>query len=174
MLKFIEKVNPGALGLSLLIFLVAILAYFLVRDGRINVRHALLSGNYYNAFQVLHEAAQKNDGTAQNTVGNLYYLGLGVEQDFRRAAEWYLKAALNRDSDAMINMAMLQKNGQGGLKRDPLKAFSWFRFAKLAGVQSADRYLKYLIGGNILTPNMIQKAKKLYGNVEDLAGIEPG
>lgn len=46
------------------------------------------------------EAARQGNPEAFNGLGNRYYYGQGVVQDYQKAMEWYMKAAANGDSNA--------------------------------------------------------------------------
>lgn len=127
----------------------------------------MLYGYYESAFEKYQRAAKKDDAIAQNSLGNLYYLGLGVERNYKMAAHWYERAAINDNKPALINMGILHFRGQG-VKSDLLRAFAWFRLGDRAGQKGADIHLQYLTGINLITPNMMQKAKKIYSDVASL------
>jgi TPR repeat protein len=132
-----------------------------------DVRSALLHGHYHSAFQSLEKKAKAGDTTAQNTLGNLYYLGLGVERDYAKAAHWYKQAAINGNDAAYVNMGVLHFRGVG-VRQDLLRAYAWLRLADRAGRESAEHHLMYLSGINLITPNMMQQAHRIYGSVDDL------
>jgi hypothetical protein len=71
-------------------------------------------------------AARKNDSTAQNNIGVLYYEGKGVPQNYLCALKWYLKSAQQND---LVNTASgigkLFENGYG-VTLDKYKALEWF------------------------------------------------
>lgn len=127
----------------------------------------LLYGHYQSAFEKYKRAAEKGNGDAQNTLGNIYYMGLGVERDYKQAAHWYERAAINGSKAALINMGIMHFQGLG-VKQDLLRSFAWFRLGGKAGRKSAETHMKYLSGINLITPNMIQKAKEIYGDVASL------
>ena len=66
-----------------------------------------LSGKWYE------KAAAKGFAAAMNNLGDLYYYGRGVEQDYRLAAKWFEKSAANDFAIAMYNLGNLYKNGYG-------------------------------------------------------------
>jgi len=47
------------------------------------------------AWQIHAKAAAQGEAKAQNTLGLLYEDGLGIEQDYVRAREWFEKAENN-------------------------------------------------------------------------------
>ena len=48
--------------------------------------------DYEKALEYFQKAAEAGNAKAMNNIGNLYYDGLGVEQDEAKAEEWYAKA----------------------------------------------------------------------------------
>ncbi|MDK2070534.1 tetratricopeptide repeat protein, partial [Aliarcobacter butzleri] len=73
---------------------------------------------------------------AQNNIGFLYGNGQGVKQDFKKAKEWYEKAAAQGDVQAQYNIGFLYGNGQG-VKQDKRIAKQWFGKACDGGAQIA-------------------------------------
>lgn len=149
-----------------LILVAALSAYFIgpyLRAPRDN----LIAGNYSAAYSQYIQKAEAGNALAQNVIGNLYLLGLGVEEDKSRAARWYLKAALNGYTPAQINLGQIYLNGQG-LPRRPLKAMGWFHLARQAGSERADEHIKYMIYSNLILTNMIQEAKLKFDNLQDV------
>jgi len=43
--------------------------------------------------------AERGDAEAQDILGNMYYNGQGVPQDYKEAARWYRKAAEQGDAE---------------------------------------------------------------------------
>lgn len=85
------------------------------------------------AFAWFSEAAKKNDAEAQVLLGDLYARGLGVRQDFARAAEYYRAAAnFGRHMQAQYLLGDLYFYGRG-VPHDYGQAIEWFRRAALAG-----------------------------------------
>lgn len=127
----------------------------------------LLNGHYASAFEKYYKAAKDGDPDAQNALGNMFYMGFGQKRDYAKAYVWYRQAAINGNKPALINMGILYFQGLG-VKQDLLKSFAWFRLGGIAGRESAETHLKYLSGINLITPNMIQEAKRIYGDVASL------
>jgi len=49
--------------------------------------------NFVEAFDWCHRAANYGNSNSQTLLAELYYLGLGDEQDLDQAEQWFLKAA---------------------------------------------------------------------------------
>ena len=67
-----------------------------------------------------------------NNLGELYYSGHGVAQDYGKAREWYQKAADAGNTDGLFNLGWLYEHGQG-VAQDFGKAREWYQKAADAG-----------------------------------------
>ena len=65
-----------------------------------------------NVFRV-YELAKQGDAKAQDTLGDCYYNGEGVEQDYMEAVKWYRKAADQGNSDAQAMLGYCYLYGLG-------------------------------------------------------------
>ena len=128
---------------------------------------ALTTGHYLAASEMLTVEAEKGDPAAQNALGNLYYLGLGVARNDKLASQWYLKAALQAHSDAQINIARHYRLGLG-LPRDDVRAYAWLAQARSNQNENAERHMKLLAGGQQLHPHLVQRSRELYPRLEAL------
>ncbi len=61
-----------------------------------------------------------------SNIGFMYYKGKGVEQDYKKAMEWYSKASQAGNFTAMGNIGFMYYNGQG-VKQDYEKAMYWYK-----------------------------------------------
>ena len=78
-------------------------------------------------FVAAHEAWMRvsERPEASHALGLLYERGLGVDQDLRRAVEWYRKAAQSGHAAAQFNLGRLYALGQG-VVRDLTQAARWW------------------------------------------------
>ncbi|KAG0376435.1 hypothetical protein BGX24_007761, partial [Mortierella sp. AD032] len=76
------------------------------------------------------------DNAAQVTLGDRYRNGDGVDQDYQRAMEWYLKAAAQGNADAHKHIGCLYDQGHGVL-RDYAQAADWYLKAAEQGHATA-------------------------------------
>ncbi|MDI5836273.1 tetratricopeptide repeat protein [Shewanella xiamenensis] len=76
----------------------------------------------------LTEVANAGDVSAQLELGQLYKYGVGVEQDFTKAAKWLQRAALKDDPTSMYELGMLYLEGQGVTKNEQTATF-WLESA---------------------------------------------
>lgn len=97
---------------------------------------AFKDGRYTEAFEVWAALAESNDARAQFAIGNLYFRGLGVEQNTQKSIEWYGKSALQGYAPAQFNLGNAYRHGRGVSKNDAL-ANQWWRKAAAQGIPSA-------------------------------------
>ena len=74
------------------------------------------------------EKANQGNVYALNDIGNLYYNGIGINQDYSEALKWYEKAAEAGSNDAMNNIGMMYNYGRG-VKQDYKNAMDWYNKA---------------------------------------------
>ena len=91
-------------------------------------REKQVEGDPQDAAQVFaqnKQKAQNGDVKAMKTVGNAYYDGRGVRQDYEEAVRWFKKAAERGSSAAMYSLGRMYYYGEG-VNEDNSKAFNWF------------------------------------------------
>ena len=59
------------------------------------------------------KAAEQGQARAQDNLGDCYYYGNGIEQDYQTAVEWYRKAAEQRYARAQYDLGYCYEQGQG-------------------------------------------------------------
>lgn len=98
-------------------------------------------GDYQQAFVLLEPLAEKGDAEAQTTLGNMYYLGLGVSEDETEAAQWFEKAAQQGDLEAHVMLGTLYVLGVG-VPQDDSAAAQHFLIPAECGIGGA----QFLLG----------------------------
>jgi TPR repeat protein len=84
-----------------------------------------------------------NTSAGQYELGERYYYGRGVQQDYAKAMEWYRKAADQGDRAAQIMLGSLYENALG-VSKDDNEARSWYRKAADQGSPLAEDALERL------------------------------
>jgi len=111
-------------------------------------------GNYTKARTALLPLAEAGDAAAANALGVLYADGLAVKRDFRKAAEWYERAARKGHGEALFNLGFLYYRGADGLPADRQKAALWLSRAADNGHAFAAALVGPLYGeGRDVAPN---------------------
>ena len=86
----------------------------------------------------LRRNADQGDAEAQYTLGELYYSGENVPQDFMMARGWYEKAAVQGHAAAQTGLGTLYFSGRG-VSQDYAEAAKWFHLAAVQGHAVAQR-----------------------------------
>lgn len=110
-----------------------LLSNVLYQNGSNNLNHQTL--------KALRQAASQNQARAMTKIGDCYYKGQGVHQDYAKAAYWYTKAA--RLGEIIATYKLGQCYGQGiGVPLNYTRALVWFHKAANGGHPKA----MYMIG----------------------------
>lgn len=161
---FNNKWRAGAIfGFAVLLGMAGYWANLSAADPREN----LLQGDYASAFAKFERAAKEGNPAAQNTLGNIYYLGLGITRDYEKAARWYLRAAESGHGPSLVNLGILHRHGLG-VEKDILKAFACFLLAERAGIKKANTHMKFLTRMNYITGHMVEAARENYRELPNL------
>ncbi len=75
-------------------------------------------------FKSLKTLAEKGDAEAQFNLGQMYYEGLGVDQDYKEAVKWYQEAADKGHARAQFNLGVMYDYGEGVFE-DSVTAYAW-------------------------------------------------
>ena len=86
--------------------------------------------------QHLRQAATRGDAEAQHHLGDLYYNGEGVPQDYTEAFQWIRRAAEQGDAAAQNHLGGLHANGHG-VPQDYAQAMQWYQRAAEQGYADA-------------------------------------
>jgi hypothetical protein len=102
--------------------------------------------NIADALTQIMPSAQHGDPFAQYTVGVIHHIGLGVQPNMQKAAEWYKKAVENNVPSAMNNLASLYMRGEG-IEKDTEKAVQLMMRAASHDMAAAYSNLAFLYTG---------------------------
>ena len=98
--------------------------------------NAYFQGKYLTALKLAEQEAQSGSKEAYTLMGEIYSEGLGVAQDFSKAAEAYTKAAALGDSNAQFSLGTFAAEGRG-MPKDMSKAADLFEQAAKNGNPAA-------------------------------------
>ena len=127
----------------------------------------MANGDFEQAALFYKKAASAGNKVASNSLGNLYYLGLGVELDYVKASELYFEAASAGIADAQMNLAHLFKQGLG-VAPDRMRAFAWYSMADRFGNPAAEYYLRQISQEWTLSPLQINTAMNKWSKLPAL------
>jgi hypothetical protein len=91
------------------------------------------------ALKIWTDAANQGDAQAQNRVGQIFELGIGLAPEYDQAAKWYAKAAQNGSRAAAVNLASLYDRALA-VPSDKAAASELYR--KALGLASTDKARK--------------------------------
>lgn len=157
--------DNGAAKLFFRLILLAgfLLASFQARAGMPEALAAYKAGNFAGAMKELGPLAEGGLAEAQFYVGLMYDNGDGVVQDYRKAIDWYTKAADQGFALAESNLGVIYEIG-GTVDRDLKKAEQLYLKAAEQGDASAQHNLAamYYVGRGDDIPRNYEKALKWY------------
>ena len=111
---------------------------------------AFRAQDYAGAKPLLEQGAQSGSPSAMRTLGDLYRVGLGVEQNGPLAMKWYEAAAQRGDVEAMGDIGRLYLKGWSGIQRDSTLGLRWVAEAASRGDQPSINLIgnEYLNGSD--------------------------
>ncbi len=96
-------------------------------------RDLMEAGEYTAAYQALWPAARSGNAEAEELIGVMYALGLGVERDDVRAFEWYLRASMKGHPGAQSGVGWYYEVGRGLPAPDLVRAYMWYTLSAIGG-----------------------------------------
>ena len=108
-------------------------------------------------FRQWENSAEQGEASAQYNLGLAYYTGLGVEQDYETANQWFVSAAEQGHAYAQYSLGMSYLDGNGIIK-DFVLAYMWLDIA--ANNKMEDAIFAKQIIFEIMTPSEKSKAQQ--------------
>jgi TPR repeat protein len=96
--------------------------------------------NYPQALKEITPLAKAGNADAQHLLGLMYYMGRGVQRDYKQAFAWHYKAALQGKADAQYVIGAMYYTGNA-VPQDQQLAVTWFRKAAEQGHPDAQHAL---------------------------------
>ena len=96
-------------------------------------RDAMEANQFDKAMQMLRPAANAGNADAEELIGIMYAMGLGVTQDDRRAFEWYLRSAMKGHAGAQSGVGWYYEVGRGLPSNDLVRAYMWYTLSAIGG-----------------------------------------
>lgn len=100
-----------------------------VEDGR----DLMEAGRFEEAMEAFLPAARSGNADAEELIGVMYALGLGVERDDERAFEWYLRAAMKGHPGAQSGVGWYYEVGRGMPAPDLVRGYMWYVLSAIGG-----------------------------------------
>ncbi len=109
-------------------------------ENLVSANAKFIKGDLVGAAELYRELAHAGDLDAMFNMGYLHQFGLGVEQNYEKAVDFYSVAVYMDGGDAAYNLAVLTMNGQG-TARDMAKGIKYMEQSAMAGCNEAQLYL---------------------------------
>lgn len=107
-------------------------------------------------------SAEQGEASAQEGLGEMYFHGLGVRQDYEKAREWYQKAALQGSAKAQFTLGEIYFLGKG-IRKDYTKSKDWYEKAARQDYAKAQSVLGVLYSDGLGVRKDYTKAKDWFG-----------
>mgnify|MGYP002652127097 FL=1 len=122
-------------------------------------RDLMESGKFEEAKDALWPAARSGNADAEELIGVMYAMGLGVERDDQRAFEWYLRSAMKGHPGAQSGVGWYYEIGRGMPAPDLVRAYMWYTLSAIGGDPDAAISLEEVV--KKMTQDEIDKAHVL-------------
>ena len=96
-------------------------------------RDLMEAGRFAEARAMLWPAARSGNADAEELIGVMYALGLGVPEDDVRAFEWYLRSAMKGHPGAQSGVGWYYEVGLGMPAPDLVRAYMWYVLSAIGG-----------------------------------------
>ena len=82
-------------------------------------RDLMEEGKFVEARELLWPAARSGNADAEELIGVMYAMGLGVEQDYQRAFDWYLRSSMKGASWCAIRCGLVLRGRSWNARAGP-------------------------------------------------------
>jgi len=121
-------IRSGGVMIKKIFFLI----FFIILLGNISQANSikyLFSKSDSKSFNIILRLAKKGDVKAMYYTGLSYETGNGISINYKKAAEWYKKAAEAGYSKAQYNLAFMYRYGYG-VRKNLILSYKWFYILK--------------------------------------------
>ena len=122
-------------------------------------RDMMEEGRFEEAYETLWPAARSGNADAEELIGVMYAMGLGVTRDDQRAFEWYLRSAMKGHPGAQSGVGWYYEVGRGLPAPDLVRAYMWYTLSAIGGDPDAAISLEEVV--KKMTQEEIEKAHVL-------------
>lgn len=119
-------------------------------------RDLMEQNRFQEAMTELWPAARSGNAEAEELIGIMYALGLGVDRDPRRAFEWYLRASMKGHPGAQSGVGWYYEVGLGLPAPDLVRAYMWYTLSAIGGDPDAADSMEQIT--QRMTPAQIAEA----------------
>jgi TPR repeat protein len=124
-----------------------------------DARDLMEAGRFEEARAAMLPLARSGNADAEELIGVMYALGLGVAQDYERAFEWYLRSAMKGHPGAQSGVGWYYELGLGMPAPDLVRAYLWYALSTIGGDPDAAISIEEVV--KKMTPEEIARAQVL-------------
>lgn len=114
---------------------------------------------FAEALEELQPAARSGNADAEELIGVMYAMGLGVPRDDIRAFDWYLRAAMKGHPGAQSGVGWYYEVGRGMPAPDLVRAYAWYVLSAIGGDPDAAISQEEVV--KKMTADQIEQAHRL-------------
>lgn len=96
-------------------------------------RDLMEAGEFEQARAQFEIYARSGNAEAEELIGVMFALGLGVERDYERAFDWYLRASMKGHAGAQSGIGWYYEVGRGLPAPDMVRAYLWYALSAIGG-----------------------------------------
>ncbi len=96
-------------------------------------RDLMEQSKFEEARKSLAPLARSGNADAEELIGVMYAMGLGVPRDDVRAFEWYLRASMKGHPGAQSGIGWYYETGRGLPAPDKVRAYLWYTLSAIGG-----------------------------------------
>ena len=150
--------------LSLLVFVAVTLAGGAAYAGPVleRARDLMEASRFEEAHRALLPLARSGNADAEELIGVMHAMGLGVPRDDVRAFDWYLRASLKGHPGAQSGLGWYYEVGRGLPAPDLVRAYLWYTLSAIGG--DPDAAVSQEEVAKKMTPEQIQRALAMVGD----------
>ena len=107
--------------------------------------------NLIEAFKWYLKSAEQGNADAKNNLGNMYYIGRGIDKNPEESFKLYIKAAEQGSADAMFNLGNMYVLKKDAIKIDFEEGIKWYSRAASLSHSGAENNLAtmYMCGNGV-------------------------
>ena len=124
-----------------------------------HARDLMEAGRFEEAYKELWPAARSGNADAEELIGVMYALGLGVARDDERAFDWYLRSAMKGHPGAQSGVGWYYEIGRGMPAPDLVRAYLWYALSAIGGDPDAAISIEEVV--KKMSPEQIARAQVL-------------
>lgn len=96
-------------------------------------RDLMEAGQFAEARALFELYARSGNADAEELIGVMYAMGLGVPRDDARAFDWYLRASMKGHAGAQSGVGWYYETGRGLPAPDLTRAYVWYALSAIGG-----------------------------------------